>query len=137
MRGFGSKLMMLILIVLLIYGVWQISTLRKEVASLRAEVHALKLASAGKPAKASALDEARTHIERAKDLAVKGEFEKARSELQKSLDSLGAAGRDASAPSAKALQSLQKGMHDTAGRIDKLLQRIGGKPKPGQGDKAK
>ncbi|WP_319586172.1 hypothetical protein [uncultured Desulfobulbus sp.] len=137
MRGFASKLMTLILIGLLIYGIWQISVLRKEVASLRTEVAQLKIMSAAKPSSASSLNEIRSHVELAREFAVKGNFEKARSELQKSLDGLEKAGRDASAPSLNALQSVQKKMRDTADNIQKLLEKIGAEPKATKGSNGK
>lgn len=137
MRGLGSKLMTLILIVLLIYGIWQISVLRSEVASLRTEVAQLKIISAGKPVQASALNEVKSHVELAKDFAMKGNFERARTELQKSLDGLEKAGRDASAPSLNALQSMQKKMRDTADSIQKLLEKVGKEPAGGKDGKSK
>ncbi|MHB1458195.1 MAG: hypothetical protein ACYC0V_14900 [Armatimonadota bacterium] len=135
MRGLGSRIMTLILIGLLIYGVWQISVLRREVASLRTEVAQLKIINAGKSGQASAINEARNHLERAKDLAMKGNFEKSRVELQKGLDSLQKAGRDASAPSLNMLQSMQKKMRDTADNIQKLLEKVGAEPDKGKGGK--
>jgi prefoldin subunit 5 len=115
MRGFGSKLMTLILIGLLIYGIWQISILRKEVASLRTEVAQLKIISTAKPASASSLNEIKSHVELAKDFAVKGNFEKARSELHNSLD----------------------GLENTADNIQNLLEKIGAEPKETKGSKGK
>lgn len=137
MHGFGSRLITLVLIGLIIYGIWQISVLRKEVAALRTEVAQLKIINAGKPGQASALNEVRSHMERAKDLAIKGDFEKSRDELQKGLDSLQKAGRDASAPSLNMLQSMQKKMHDTADSIQKLLEKVGVEPDAEKGGKGK
>ncbi|MHB0998955.1 MAG: hypothetical protein ACYC27_06885 [Armatimonadota bacterium] len=139
MRGSGSKLLIIILIGLLAYNIWQISVLRNEVSDLKAEVIALrKAASSGESDKSGVyaiIDNARGHLEKAKDLVFEGNLKNAGKELQKSLRILEDAGKEVKDPSVNALQSMQKKLKDTTAGIEKFWHKIDGENDSPKGDK--
>lgn len=125
-----SSLISLVLIVLVLYSLWQVSQLRHEVADLRVQVAALKARSHGGTASASQLDQAWAHIEKARRLLLKGEAERARMELSKGLRLLQQAGRDVSAGPRDTIGNVQRTVGGMRSTIDRIWKQLGGKPEP-------
>jgi hypothetical protein len=123
MRGLFGRILTLVLIALIIYNFIQISSLRKEVASLESEVASLKASADKDESSSSMLDEARLHLDNAKDLALKGSYDKARIELQKGVACLEKAGRDAGSKPVNAAKSLQNKLRNTANNIDMFIKK--------------
>ena len=134
MRRLISMLFTLALLVLVIYNIRQVSALRREVAALKTEVAALK-SGRGEPSSSemlSLVQKAWKHADQAKRHVVEGDFKRARVELDRSLELMERAGRDAGAPSAGTLEKVQRSLRETRATIERLWRALDEKP-----DKAK
>lgn len=134
MRRLFGKIITIILAVLVIYNYFQISSLKKEVASLEEDLASLRAITVKSQSPSTILDEARKHLDNAKDLALKGNYNKAQSELQKGIECLKKAGQEAGSQPVNAVKSLQKKLQETADSIDAFLKKFD-KSKPKNGGK--
>jgi len=113
-RRLISILLLLVLLALLGYKTWQVSVLRKEVTALEGEVAALRAS-------------------RAKEHVLKGDFDRAKVELDKSLRSLQQASRHAGSAFAEALRALQGTLDDTRAAIEDVSRKPSKKPNDAKG----
>lgn len=136
MRSFVSKLFVIALFALVIYNFIEIRELKSEISGLRADVASLKTASVSnkqdEKVTSRLITDARRHLEKAKDQAVKGNFDSARNELQKSLQILEKAGRDVRTPSVNAYQSIKRKLDDTTKSMEDLWHKLDGGKKTGK-----
>ncbi|HUV04629.1 MAG TPA: hypothetical protein VMX94_05930 [Armatimonadota bacterium] len=114
MRRLIPALLVLVLLALVGYKAWQVSVLRKQVAALQVEVAALR-------------------ADRAKEHVLKGDFDHARKELEKSLQSLQQAGRHAGSAFTETLKALQCTLRDTRAAVERLGQNPAKKPNKVEG----
>lgn len=133
MGKFFTKIFTLILVVLVIYNCWQITLLKREVASLRRDIAAMNTLVTTKKPSESILEDVRRYLENAKKLILKGEYKKADSELQNSINELEKARRDAGKSSTKVIESMQNKVKEAADNLQELINKIKGdvKDKPG------
>ena len=126
MRRFFSMLFTLILLGLVIYNVRQVSALRHEVADLKAQVAAMK-AGKGGDSQSSVVSKAMKHLDLAKQYALKGDFNRANKELDRSAEVIRKAGKDATGPYAETLAKSERTLTQTRKIVEGLWQK-GGKP---------
>ncbi len=138
MRHMISRLFTLILIVLMGYNAWQISLLRNEVATLKTQVVAIKTdqrAESRDSHRLSLISKAREHADFARQSILKGDFKRGSTELEKSLQLLQQAGKNATAPPAEALDKFQRTLDNTRLSIEDLWKKMGAKPSKAKGDR--
>jgi hypothetical protein len=131
-----TSLLIIVLMALTLYNYTQIAALRSEVDSLQVQVSALKeRTSSGtrRSGRTSLMEQVQSHIDRARSLALRGNFDGARTELSKGLQTIQEAGRDASEPSRKALESAERTIRDTQTNIERLWKQLGHKPDKANG----
>jgi hypothetical protein len=111
----------LILIGLVIYNARQVSSLRHEVTDLKSQVAAMKSSHGGKSSgNPSLIGKALTHVDLARKCALKGDFKRASAELEKGVNLMQRAGRDASGPYVEQLDKAERTLTDAQKFVERL-----------------
>lgn len=113
--SFGSKLLILLLLILVGYCMWQIASLKREVAQLRVQVAQCKAQLRG-PVRGmgarSLIEDALSHADQAKRYLMSGNPKRARAEWDESQRLMERAGRNVTDPSVSAFQNVQRKLDD-------------------------
>lgn len=122
--GFGSKLLILILLILVAYNFWQIRILNHEVGQLKVKLAAVAVNSrAGQVQVAKTtllLNQASEHFAKAKQLLGEGKKDLADKEVEKGLQLLRQAGVSASEPIRGKLDGFRRSTGDWMQKIERL-----------------
>ena len=121
MRRLFSMVFSLVLLGLVIYNARQVSSLRHEVTDLKSQVAAMKSGHGGKSSgNPSLISKALAHVDLAKKCAHKGDFKRASAELEKGVNLMQRAGRDASGPYVKQLDKAERALTDAQKFVERL-----------------
>lgn len=121
MRRLFSTLLSLVLLALVVYNTGQVISLRREVKTLKAEVAMAKAGHGGKSAVNTSLTgKAQKHFDLARQYALKGDFKRVDSELNKGMELLQKAGRDTTEPYVNTMEKAQRALTETQGIIHRL-----------------
>ncbi|MBP6965086.1 MAG: hypothetical protein KBC96_11835 [Armatimonadetes bacterium] len=129
-RSFLFTLFILALMGLTVYNAWQIRVLRAEVSDLMDRVAALHGGNDA-PARGAVekLQQARRHADLARKHIASGEFRKAKTEMDRSLQLMKSAGDTTDKSSKDAANQLQKTLKDAGDALERMWQGVTEKPK--------
>ena len=138
MRRRGSGLLTIILIGLLGYCAWQLYSLKREVAVLKADIASLKAEQkggvAGSTDSLSYLAQAKDHAEQAKRHLLSGDAKRARDELEKSFKLLDQAFRKIDSPASGASDKILSLLRETRDNVERLWKRLDTKSNDSKGE---
>jgi len=134
-RRFVYVVFLVILVAIVFGNAREISRMKKEIADLQTQVAALQ-AHKGKPSEAAdssaVISKAGKHAAMAKEYLAKGDFKRARKELDESLRLMQRAGQDTGSSYKDRIEKAQKTLEDTRSLVDRMLKKFEKQP-----DKAK